>query len=77
MDVHYEQYVHIRVADMDAAKELKTEKFQMLMEISTVDAVDEWGFSNRLRSRAEAIRQLVHKGLTAAEAETKKADATA
>ncbi|NTI27131.1 hypothetical protein [Rhizobium rhizogenes] len=62
--------------DLDNGFELKTERFVFMLEKSTVDAVDDWGFSNRLRSRAEALRQLVHKGLAASEAETKNADAT-
>lgn len=47
----------------------------MFVEKSTLEAVDDWGFSNRIRTRAEAIRQLIHLGLDAAQPQTKKADA--
>lgn len=41
----------------------KTIKFQMMMSPSEAEALDDWGFSHRIRSRAEAIRQLIQKGL--------------
>lgn len=55
--------------------ELKSERFQMCLEKSTVEAIDEWSFKNRIRTRAEAIRMLVRKGLD--EKEMKKAEARA
>ena len=60
---------------MSQTNELKSERFQMFVEKSTLEAVDDWGFSNRIRTRAEAIRQLIHLGLDAAQPQTKKADA--
>lgn len=60
---------------LESQRELKTEKFQMLMEKSTMEAVDDWGLTRRIRTRAEAIRQLIHMGLDASGAETQKADA--
>ncbi|WP_132663891.1 hypothetical protein [Rhizobium sp. PP-CC-3G-465] len=59
---------------MDAS-ELKTERFQMMIEKSTMNAVDDWSFRNRVRSRAEAMRLLISKGL--ASDEKAKGDATA
>jgi hypothetical protein len=55
---------------MQAAREIKSEKFQMLLEKSTVDAVDEWGFANRVRTRAEAIRRLVWLGIEKSKADS-------
>ena len=37
----------------------KTIKFQMMMSPSEAEALDDWGFSHRIRSRAEAIRRLM------------------
>lgn len=45
------------------AAEAKSEKFQVMFEPSTLKLIDDWGFANRIRTRAEAIRQLIHKGL--------------
>lgn len=59
---------------MTARKELKTEKFQMLMERSTIEDIDTWRFENRIATRAEAIRLLVRRGM-AAITETKEAGA--
>jgi hypothetical protein len=39
-------------------KENKTERVQMLMAPSEVEMIDEWGFSHRIRTRAETIRRL-------------------
>ena len=47
------------------AKENKTERVQLLMTPSEVEAIDDWGFANRIRTRAEAIRRLCQVGLTA------------
>ncbi|TAU26215.1 hypothetical protein ELI48_08515 [Rhizobium ruizarguesonis] len=40
------------------ADELKTIKFQMMLSESEAKMIDDWGFANRIRSRAEAIRRL-------------------
>lgn len=45
------------------ADELKTIKFQMMLAPSEAEALDDWGFSHRIRSRAEAIRRLIRNGL--------------
>lgn len=49
------------------ADELKTIKFQMMLSPSEAEAIDDWGFASRIRSRAEAIRRLVQVGLIANE----------
>lgn len=46
-----------------AKDELKTIKFQMMLSESEAKAIDDWGFANRIRSRAEAIRRLCQIGL--------------
>lgn len=46
-----------------AKGELKTIKFQMMLSESEARAIDDWGFSNRIRSRAEAIRRLCQMAL--------------
>ena len=46
-------------------KEMKTERIAMMMERSTLNAIDDWGFNNRVRSRAEAVRILVRRGIEA------------
>lgn len=45
--------------------ENKTVKFQMMLAPSEVEAIDNWMFENRLKSRAEAIRRLSSFGLIA------------
>jgi len=48
------------------AEELKSERVITLMTPSEVQAVDDWAFAQRIRSRGEAIRQLIMFGLDAA-----------
>ncbi len=48
--------------------ELKTIKFQMMLSESEAKQIDDWGFSNRIRSRAEAIRRLCQMGMRIDEA---------
>lgn len=43
--------------------ELKTIKFQLMLSPSEAEAIDEWGFENRIRTRAEAIRRLCRIGI--------------
>lgn len=45
------------------ATEPKTIKFQLMLSESEAKAIDDWGFSNRIRTRAEAIRRLCQIGL--------------
>lgn len=44
-------------------QENKTERVQLLMAPSEVEAIDDWGFKNRIRTRAEAIRRLCQIGM--------------
>lgn len=46
-----------------ANDELKTIKFQMMLSESEARALDDWGFANRIKSRAEVIRRLCQIGL--------------
>lgn len=45
--------------------EMKTERFQLMAPPGWIGRVDDWSFTNRVRARAEAIRQLVERGLRA------------
>ena len=47
--------------------ELKTERVQLFMTPSEVQAIDDWSFSNRVRGRSEAIRRLLAIGLATQE----------
>ena len=46
--------------------EPKDQRVPVMMSASEVKAVDDWSFERRIRSRGEAIRQLIHLGLEAA-----------
>lgn len=48
---------------MTEEAENKTERVQLLMTPSEVEAIDDWGFQNRIRTRAEAIRRLCQMGV--------------
>jgi hypothetical protein len=43
----------------------KTQHLHLLMSPSEVEAIDNWGFKNRIRTRAEAIRRLCQIALSA------------
>jgi hypothetical protein len=47
------------------ADELKDQRVVTMMSPSELEAIDEWMFRNRLKSRGEAIRRLCHLGMTA------------
>ncbi len=47
------------------SEELKTIKFQLMLAPSEAQAIDDWGFSHRIRTRAEAIRRLCQIGIVA------------
>lgn len=47
--------------------ETKSHQQHLLMAPSEVEAVDNWGFANRIRSRGEAIRRLCQLGLAVSE----------
>jgi hypothetical protein len=46
--------------------ELKDQRVHLLMSPSELKAIDDWSFSQRIRSRGEAIRRLVVLGLKTA-----------
>jgi hypothetical protein len=46
-------------------EEKKTERVTIMMAPSAVDAIDEWSFAHRIRSRGEAFRRLAEMGLEA------------
>lgn len=50
--------------------ELKSERFQMMVEPSVVRKIDDFRFGQRIESRSEAERRLLMRGL---DAETKTA----
>ncbi|GEM_PF-2124869 len=45
-------------------KELKDQRVTIMLTPSELKAVDDWSFEHRIRSRGEAIRQLIDAGLT-------------
>lgn len=44
-------------------KELKDQRVAVMLTPSELAAIDDWSFSQRIRSRGEAIRQLIQAGL--------------
>lgn len=48
---------------MRKSKECKTERFNLFLSPSESQAIDEWAWANRLRSKSEAVRQLLEIGL--------------
>lgn len=52
-------------------EELKSERFQIMIEPSLVDQINDFRFGNRIESRAEAARRLLISGL---KAENEKAE---
>lgn len=61
---------------MRCDSELKTERFVFMLEKSRLEAIDEWSFEKRVRSRAEVIRQLIQIGLEASKEQKNEANAT-
>lgn len=43
--------------------ELKTIKFQLMLSPTEAEEIDDWGFVNRIRTRAEAMRRLCKIGI--------------
>ncbi len=41
----------------------KNTRLHIYLPQSEIDAIDEWGFKNRIRARTKAIRELVKLGL--------------
>jgi len=46
--------------------EKRDEKVPVLFTASELQVIDDWSFARRIRSRGEAIRQLIALGLSAA-----------
>lgn len=42
----------------------RTEKLQLMLDDLEMEAIDDWRFTNRLPSRAAAIRELIRLGLS-------------
>ncbi|WP_275789120.1 hypothetical protein [Pararhizobium gei] len=49
--------------------ELKTDRVAVKFETSLINRIDDFGFGNRIRSRAKTIRELILIGLEHAEKE--------
>ena len=56
----------------DASTEPKDQRVTFMMTVSELNAVDDWSFARRIRSRAEAICQLLALGLKASEKDNKR-----
>lgn len=49
--------------------EQKSERFNMFMSPSELKAIDDWAWENRVRSKSEAVRQLIRLGMEASKGE--------
>lgn len=58
---------------MSGSSEKRTVRVQVVMTASEVEAIDDWGFEHRIRSRSDVFRKLVLAGLEA----LKRAEAAA
>lgn len=58
-------------------RERKTERIPIMFDRPLLEKVDEFSFSNRIRTRAGAIRELIKAGLEAKYLEDEKGDVTA
>lgn len=47
-------------------EEPRNVRVPVMMSKSEVEAIDDWSFENRVRTRAEAIRRLIDLGLESA-----------
>lgn len=65
---HIAKLAALRMMRAMTTSDPKTERVQLLISKPELDAVDDWMFAHRLRSRSEAIRRLIQMGL---DAETK------
>lgn len=45
----------------------RTEKLQLMLDEMELQAIDDWRFENRMPTRAAAIRELLRRGLLAAQ----------
>ena len=53
------------IVQHDNSPEPKDKRVPLVMTASELKAIDDWSFERRIRSRSEAIRQLVALGLKA------------
>jgi hypothetical protein len=64
---------HIRRMNDDMKDEAKrTIRVPLLLTTDEAKALDDWQFTNRLRTRSGAIRRLIEMGLEAAKAEQER-----
>ena len=56
----------------DDSTEPKDQRVIIMMTASELKAVDDWSFARRIRSRGEAIRQLLALGLKTSEKDNKR-----
>lgn len=42
---------------------VKENRIHILMSDAELEALDEWRFANKIASRGEAIRRLIHRGI--------------
>ena len=61
---HMQLQQHITAVE-PAQRAARTERIQLLLAQSEVEAVDEFRFTNRCASRSDAIRILLQRGLSA------------
>lgn len=54
---------YVRLPNMDI--EPKDVRLPLMVTKSEAEAIDEWRYSNRVPTRAEAIRRLIHVGIAA------------
>jgi hypothetical protein len=59
---------------MTDSTEPKDKRIALVMTASELKAVDDWSFERRIRSRGEAIRQLLALGIKASTEEEKQAE---
>lgn len=55
------------------ATEIRDQRVPILLTPSELKEIDDWSFDRRIRSRGEAIRQLIALGLEAAARQKEKA----
>jgi len=53
------------------ATEIRDQRIPLLLTPSELKEIDDWSFAQRIRSRGEAIRQLIALGLEAAQQKEK------
>lgn len=46
-----------------AAQDKNRKKLQLMIDITDLEAIDEWQFRHRYKTRAAAIRELIRRGI--------------